>query len=101
METVPSSAALGGSRLALFERSEFSQTPLDASSAGNRAAARAWLAFLWGTFLWRPKEKCLGRRAETRLATNARTENKEMHSRSLPACHDSKNTETEAKKCYE
>ena len=37
---VPSSAALGGSGLALFERSEFSQTPPDASSAGNREAAR-------------------------------------------------------------
>jgi hypothetical protein len=39
--TVPSSAAVGGSGLALFERSEFSQTPPAASSAGDRAAARA------------------------------------------------------------
>jgi hypothetical protein len=41
IENVPSSAAWGGSGLALFERSEFSQTPPHASSAGNRAAARS------------------------------------------------------------
>ena len=32
---------------------------------------RIRLAFLLGTFLWRSKEKCLGRRAETRHATGA------------------------------
>jgi hypothetical protein len=53
-------------------------TPPHASSAGNRAAARYWLAFLLGTFLWRSKEKYLARRGETRLATKATTQHKEQ-----------------------
>lgn len=44
-----SSAAAGGSGRALFERSEFSPTPPDASSARHRAAAltSAHLLFAW------------------------------------------------------
>ena len=54
----PSSAGARGSGLALSERSEFSQTPLDASSAGNRTSGPdSRLAFLLLTFLWRSKEQ--------------------------------------------
>jgi hypothetical protein len=45
-----SSAAAGGSGLALFERSEFSQTPPDVSSARNRAAARPSARFSFAYF---------------------------------------------------
>jgi hypothetical protein len=57
IEAVPSSAALGGSGLALFERSEFSQTPPDASSAGNREAARTQARLLFAYFLLAKQEK--------------------------------------------
>jgi hypothetical protein len=52
-----SSAADCGSGLALFERSEFSQTPQAASSARNRAAARASARFLFAYFLLARQEK--------------------------------------------
>ena len=45
-----SSAAAGGSGLALSERSEFSQTPPDASSARNREAALTSAVFSFGYF---------------------------------------------------
>ena len=45
-----SSAAAGGSGRALFERSEFSPTPTDASSARDRAAALTAAAFSFGYF---------------------------------------------------
>jgi hypothetical protein len=55
----PRSAALGGKGLALFERSEFSQTPPKASTAGSpkrqRRGADSWGAFLWVTFLLRKR----------------------------------------------
>ena len=44
---------------------------------------RIRLAFLLGTFLWRSKEKCLGRRAETRLATKEKTSRRNQ---SAPLC---------------
>ena len=47
METVPSSAAAGGSGLALFERCVFRQTPPDASSAGNPQGTVSGSPFLW------------------------------------------------------
>ena len=63
----PRSAETSGSGLALFERSEFSQTPLGSSTAGcpvaKRRGPRLRVAFLLGTFLWRSKEKCLACRA--------------------------------------
>jgi hypothetical protein len=52
-----SSAAAGGSGRALFERSEFSPTPLDASSARNRAAALSSAHLLFGDFLLARQEK--------------------------------------------
>jgi len=52
-----SSAAAGGSGRALFERSEFSPTPLDASSARNRAAALSSARLLFGDFLLARQEK--------------------------------------------
>jgi hypothetical protein len=45
-----SSAAAGGSGRALFERSEFSPTPSDASSARNRVAALTAAAFSFAYF---------------------------------------------------
>ena len=57
IEAVPSSAALGGSGLALFERSEFSQTPPNASSAGNREAARTPARLFFGYFLLAKQKK--------------------------------------------
>jgi len=45
-----SSAVAGGSGLALFERSEFRQTPPDASSARHRAAARTSARLFFGYF---------------------------------------------------
>jgi len=45
-----SSAAAGGSGRALFERSEFSPTPHDASSARNRAAALTSARLSFGYF---------------------------------------------------
>jgi hypothetical protein len=57
IEAVPSSAALGGSGLALFERSEFSQTPPNASSAGNRAAARTPARLFFAYFLLAKQRK--------------------------------------------
>ena len=56
METVPSSAAAGGSGLALFERSEFSQTPPDASSAGNPQGTVSGSPFLWFVSFGEAKE---------------------------------------------
>ena len=50
VEAVLSSAAAGGSGRALFERSEFSPTPPDASSARDRAAALTSAAFSFGYF---------------------------------------------------
>jgi len=52
-----SSAAAGGSGRALSERSEFSPTPPDASSARNRAAALTSAALLFGDFLLGKQEK--------------------------------------------
>jgi hypothetical protein len=56
METVPSSAALGGSGLALSERSEFSQTPPNASSAGYPQGTGFGSPFLWFISFGDPKE---------------------------------------------
>ena len=56
MENVPSSAAAGGSGLALFERSEFSQTPPDASSAGNPQGTVSGSPFLWFVSFGEAKE---------------------------------------------
>ena len=52
-----SSAAAGGSGRALSERSEFSPTPPDASSARNRAAALTSARLLFGDFLLAKQEK--------------------------------------------
>jgi hypothetical protein len=52
-----SSAAAGGSGRALFERSEFSPTPPDASSARNRAAALTSARLLFAYFLLAKQEK--------------------------------------------
>ena len=52
-----SSAAAGGSGLALFERSEFRQTPPDASSARNRAAALTSASLFFGYFLLAKQKK--------------------------------------------
>lgn len=52
-----SSAAAGGSGRALFERSEFSPTPPDASSARNPAGALTSAALLFGDFLLGTQEK--------------------------------------------
>ena len=52
-----SSAATGGSGLALSERSEFSQTPPGASSARNRAAALTSARLLFAYFLLAKQEK--------------------------------------------
>ena len=52
-----SSAAVGGSGRALFERSEFSPTPHTASSARNRAAALSSARLLFGDFLLARQEK--------------------------------------------
>jgi hypothetical protein len=52
-----SSAAAGGSGLALFERSEFSQTPPDASSARNRAADLPSARFFFGYLLLAKQKK--------------------------------------------
>jgi hypothetical protein len=52
-----SSAGAGGSGLALFERSEFSQTPPAASSARNRAAARTSARFFFGYLLLARQKK--------------------------------------------
>ena len=75
VEAGPRSAGFGGSGIALFERSEFSETPPNPSTAGcpvaQRRGPRRRVAFLLGTFLWRSKEKCLGRRAETRPPPSA------------------------------
>jgi len=58
-----SSAVAGGSGLALFERSEFRQTPPDASSARNRAAARTSARLSFAYFSWAKQRKVSGRRA--------------------------------------
>ena len=67
----------------MSERSEFARTPPGASTAGcpaPRAGTQTvGVAFLLGTFLWRSKEKCLGRRAETRPATKAKTPHKKSN----------------------
>ena len=44
------------------------------------------VAFLWGTFLWRLKERYLGRRAETRLppSTTARSNHSQQNPRGKP-----------------
>ncbi len=52
-----SSAGAGGSGLALSERSEFSQTPPDASSARNREAALTSPRLLFAYFLLAKQEK--------------------------------------------
>jgi len=52
-----SSAAAGGSGRALFERSEFSPTPPDASSARNRVAALTSARLLFAYFLLAKQEK--------------------------------------------
>jgi hypothetical protein len=54
--TVPSSAAVGGSGLALFERSEFSQTPTSASSAGDPQGTGSGSPFLWFVSFGEAKE---------------------------------------------
>jgi hypothetical protein len=54
--TVPSSAAVGGSGLALFERSEFSQTPHSASSAGDPQGTGSGSPFLWFVSFGEAKE---------------------------------------------
>ena len=57
----PRSAGSGGSGIALFERSEFRETPPEPSTAGcpgaQRRDAASRVAFLLLTFLWRSKEK--------------------------------------------
>ena len=54
---MPSSAAVGGSGLALFEAiAEFSQTPLAPSSARNRAAALSWARLSLLTFFGEAKK---------------------------------------------
>jgi hypothetical protein len=59
-----SSAAAGGSGLALFEAiAEFSQTPPDVSSARNRAAARPSARFSFAYFSLAKQRKVSGRRA--------------------------------------
>ncbi|RFO98372.1 hypothetical protein DIC66_00245 [Rhodoferax lacus] len=58
IEAVPSSAALGGSGLALFEAiAEFSQTPHNASSAGYPEGARSLARLLFAYFLLARQEK--------------------------------------------
>ena len=52
-----SSAAAGGSGLALFERSEFSQTPPDVSSARHRAAALTSARLFFGYLLLAKQKK--------------------------------------------
>ena len=52
-----SSAAAGGSGRALSERSEFSPTPPDASSARHRAAARTSARFFFAYFLLAKQKK--------------------------------------------
>ena len=52
-----SSAAAGGSGRALSERSEFSPTPPDASSARNRAAALTSARLFFGDFLLAKQKK--------------------------------------------
>ena len=52
-----SSAVAGGSGRALFERSEFSPTPPDASSARNRVAALTSARLLFAYFLLAKQEK--------------------------------------------
>jgi hypothetical protein len=59
----------------------------------HRLPPRPWrgghgqrVAFLWGTFLWRRKERHLGRRAETRLppSNQARPNHRPSHSHDAP-----------------
>jgi hypothetical protein len=79
MVTVPSSAAVGGSGLALFEAQPSLARPRPTRAAQGTAQRHGlWLAFSWGTFFWRSKRKCLGCRAETRPATKTKLSNKEM-----------------------
>jgi hypothetical protein len=55
----PRSTALGGSGLALSERSEFSQTPTKASTAGSRSASggrRQWGRLSFGDFSFAQKK---------------------------------------------
>ncbi len=82
IEAVPSSAAAGGSGLALFERSEFSQTPPDASSAGNREAARTLARLSFGYFSLAKQRKV------------ARLPGRN------PACHDKKNPTKKANTAF-
>jgi hypothetical protein len=58
-----SSAGADGSGLALFERSEFSQTPAGPSNAACPQGRRIRLAFSLVTFFWRSKRKLLRGRA--------------------------------------
>ena len=63
----PRSTALGGSGLALSERSEFSQTPHKARTAGSRSASRGrrqWGRLSFGDFSFAQKNKLLARRGE-------------------------------------
>jgi hypothetical protein len=55
----------------LFERSEFSPTPLDASSARHCAAARASARLFFAYFLLAKQKKVRRRRGATRHATGA------------------------------
>jgi len=80
-----SSAAAGGSGRALFERSEFSPTPPDASSARNPAGALTSAALLFGDFLLGTQEKVTALSgAHPDKASHARATPK---ARSLPGAH--------------
>ena len=61
VEAGPRSAGFGGSGIALFERSEFSETPPNQSTAGcpvaQRRGPRRRVAFSLLTFSWRSKRK--------------------------------------------
>jgi hypothetical protein len=94
IENVPSSAAWGGSGLALFERSEFSQTPPHASSAGNRAAARSQARLSFAYFSLAKQRK--GRRLPGRDPACSERQSPRPPGRN-PASHVSNNTASDAK----
>ena len=79
-----SSAAASGSGRALSERSEFSPTPLDASSARHRAAARASARLFFAYFLLAKQKKVRRRRGETRHVSVAKALDQKEKQRNEP-----------------
>src|SRR5690606_22264327 len=57
--------------------------PAHRAAQGTPQGPGLRLAFLLGTFLWRSKEKCLGRRAETRPATKATSQRQKKNKKTV------------------